>query len=200
MTSVACVTALGALFLGERPTLVSGAGIALTVAGLALFAGVAPMAPLDPLGIVAVGLSSIGYGGWLVLGREIVHRSPSSRGLVAASMSIGALPLLGGALAAEPVPPADWSLLLIVGWLAVVNTAFAFSLWTESQRGLLAYESNIVSNLVLVEASLLALVFLAEPLGPAQWGGIGLVLAGVALTQLRATGPRPAVPEEIETP
>ena len=200
VTSVVVVTVLGMVFLDERPTALSFGGIALTVAGLALFAGVAPIGGIDPAGAVAVTFSSIGYGGWLVLGRHMLHRGTSSRGVVAGSMTLGTLPLCAIAAAFEPPPPADVSLLALIAWLAVVNTAVAFTLWAESQRGLRAYESNVLSNLVLVEASLLAFVFLAEPLGAPQWAGIGLVLAGVLLTQLRASGPRPIVPEELEEP
>src|SRR5437660_1438126 len=115
-----------------------------------------------------------------------------SAGLVLALVS---LPQVVGAARAVGL-----SRLALIAWLAVVNTAVAFTLWAESQRGLRAYESNVLSNLVLVEASLLALVFLAEPLGAPQWAGIGLVLAGVLLTELRASGPRPIVPEELEEP
>jgi drug/metabolite transporter (DMT)-like permease len=190
------VAALGALFLGERPTLAGHAGILVTIAGLGLFAGIDPIGALDPAGVIAIAISTIAWASWIVLSRRLMQRAPSAQGLTATSMLVGSLPLLPAAIAAEALPRLDASLVLILAWLAVANTAVAFSLWAASQRALQAYESNLLSNLVLVEASFLAFLILGEALGLAQWTGIALVLGGVALTQLPRRDVTPVLPEE----
>jgi drug/metabolite transporter (DMT)-like permease len=40
---------------------------------------------------------------------------------------------------------------LIIGWLSVINTAFAFTLWNHTLRTLTAVESSVMNNTVLVQ-------------------------------------------------
>jgi drug/metabolite transporter (DMT)-like permease len=58
-----------------------------------------------------------------------------------------------------------------------VNTAFAFTLWTHTQRSLAGYESAIINNTMAVQIALLAFFFLGDPLTPARWAAIVLVFA-----------------------
>jgi drug/metabolite transporter (DMT)-like permease len=53
---------------------------------------------------------------------------------------------------------------LLIAWLAVVNTAFAFTLWNHTLRTLSAVESSIINNLMLPQIAILAFVFLGETL------------------------------------
>ncbi|MGH2499754.1 MAG: EamA family transporter, partial [Candidatus Limnocylindria bacterium] len=173
-------------------------GIALTLAGLAVFAGVAPTGALDPLAVGAIGASSLAFAGWLVLGRHFVRGAVPASGLTAASMLVGTLPLLPVAALVERPPALDVPVIAIIAWLSVVNTAVAFTVWAESQRGLRAYESNVLTSVVVVEASVLAFFVLGEPLGPPQWLGLATVVAGVTLTQLPRRTVTPALPEGAE--
>ena len=65
----------------------------------------------------------------------------------------------------------------IVIWLAVVNTAFAFTLWNHTLRTLSAVESSIINNTMLVQIALLAWAFLGEPLTERQIAG--MIVAGL---------------------
>lgn len=74
---------------------------------------------------------------------------------------------------------------VIIGWLAVVNTAFAFTLWNHTLRTLSAMESSIINSTMLIQIAILAWLFLGERL---TWQeGIGMVLAGLGtlIVQLR---------------
>jgi drug/metabolite transporter (DMT)-like permease len=64
-------------------------------------------------------------------------------------------------------------------WMAVVNTALAFSWWNESLRHLAATESAAINNLMLLQIAALAWLLLGETPGPSQWLGMVLVTVGV---------------------
>ena len=67
----------------------------------------------------------------------------------------------------------------------MVNTSFAFVLWNHSMRTLRAVESSIITNVMVVEIAVLAWVFLGERLTPLDFVGLGLVIAGTLVVQLR---------------
>ena len=73
---------------------------------------------------------------------------------------------------------------LIVGWLAVVNTAVAFTLWNNTLKTLTAVESSIINNTMLPQIAILAWLFLDEPLNSRQILGIVLVGTGTLIVQL----------------
>ena len=75
---------------------------------------------------------------------------------------------------------------MIIGWLAVVNTAVAFSLWNLSLRRLGALESVGINNTMLVQIGVLAWIFLGERPGVPGMVGVVVVSAGVLLTQTSA--------------
>lgn len=85
--------------------------------------------------------------------------------------------LLGGGLLAQGVPQIGWQGWAIITWLAVVNTALAFTLWNQSQRVLSAMESSIINNTMLAQISLLAWLFLGEEISRREV--VALVIAGV---------------------
>jgi drug/metabolite transporter (DMT)-like permease len=82
--------------------------------------------------------------------------------------------------------PLNWG---IVAWLAVVNTAFAFTLWNHTLRTLPAMESSIINNTMLIQIALLAWIFLGERLNGQEIAGMLVVALGVMVVQL---GRRPA--------
>ena len=87
-------------------------------------------------------------------------------------------------MALEGWPRPDLQGWLIIGWLAVVNTAFAFTLWNHTLRTLTAVESSVVNNTMTIQIAVLAIVFLGERLGPLQLAGLLLAAAGAAVVQL----------------
>jgi drug/metabolite transporter (DMT)-like permease len=102
------------------------------------------------------------------------------------SMGIGSILLLaaGLAVAGPPrLPAGSWAL---VAWLAVVNTAFAFTLWNHTLRTLQAVESSIINGTMLLQIGLLAWVFLGEALSARQIAGMAVAGAGAIVVQLRA--------------
>ena len=92
--------------------------------------------------------------------------------------------LLGVGVASEGWPRLDLTGWLIIAWLAVVNTAFAFTLWNHTLRTLTAVESSVVNNTMTIQIAVLAIIFLGERLGPLQFVGLALAAAGAAVVQL----------------
>jgi len=121
-----------------------------------------------------------------ILGRE-VNRSGNLHPLTVTvvSMGIGGLVLLISGLGFQGLPHlslGNWGIIL---WLAVVNTAFAFTLWNLTLRTLTAMESTVINNTMLIQIAILAWIFLGESLS--GWKIVGLIVAGAGalLVQLR---------------
>jgi drug/metabolite transporter (DMT)-like permease len=86
----------------------------------------------------------------------------------------------------EGVPRLDGSAWATILWLAIVNTAVAFTLWNHTQRRLTAIESSLINNTMLVQIAILAWIFLGEPIGAREGAGLVLAVLGVVLVQLPA--------------
>jgi drug/metabolite transporter (DMT)-like permease len=73
----------------------------------------------------------------------------------------------------------------LIAWLAVVNTAFAFTLWNHTLRTLSAVESSVINSLMMPQIAILAYLFLGEMLNVREILGLALVGLGVVVVQLR---------------
>ena len=88
-------------------------------------------------------------------------------------MGIGSIALLGTGLAIEGFTSLSLLNWAMIGWLAVVNTAFAFTLWNHTMRSLPAMESSIINNTMMIQIPILAMLFLGEQI---TWReGLGMV-------------------------
>lgn len=180
------VALLGILLLAERPTVLQWAGVVLNIAGILIYfypvslpAGHVVGLAVVIVGVLANALSSI-------LGRRINReRTVPPLGVTIVSMGVGAVVLLVTGLLVQGLPPLSLVHWAIIGWLAVVNTAFAFTLWNHTLRTLSAMQSTIINSTMLVQIAILAWVFLGERL---TWQeGMGMALAGVGalIVQIR---------------
>jgi non-canonical purine NTP pyrophosphatase (RdgB/HAM1 family) len=119
-----------------------------------------------------------------LMGRS-VNRGSAAGPLVttAVSMTAGALVLMSAGVAVDGIPVLSLQAVAIIAWLAVVNTALAFTLWNFSLRQLTASQSSVINNAMLVQIGLLGWAFLGQEPGPWQWAGLIVVSAGVAAGQ-----------------
>lgn len=177
MTPLA-VALSSAAFLDEPTTGRQRAGGAVIVLGAAAyFAG--------DLGATAVGVAAALTGlaanaAASLLGRSVNRTTALTSGTVTAvSMSVGAALLIATGLAVDGVPRPGTAALVVIAWLAVVNTALAFTWWNRSLRTLTATESAAINTTMAVQIPILGWIFLDEPLGLPEIAGISMVVAGV---------------------
>jgi len=100
-------------------------------------------------------------------------------------MGVGAVALLAIGIVVQGLPRLDGQSWGIVVYLAVVNTALAFTLWNHTLQRLTAMESSVINNTMLLQIVVLAWMFLDEPLGWRAVVGIGLAAVGALAVQLR---------------
>jgi probable blue pigment (indigoidine) exporter len=172
------VFVLGEVF--TRRTAVAGAlgvgGVALLVIGLD--------AALDPIGLAAA------FGGTVSMATGVVLTKHWGRPVdlmtfTGWQLTAGGLMLVPVALLAEGIPPAPTLANLVgFGWLAIVGTGVAYSLWF---RGVQILPVAMTSFLVLLSplmATALGWVFLSEDLTPLQIVGAAIVAIAVIAPQL----------------
>jgi drug/metabolite transporter (DMT)-like permease len=164
------------------------AGIGVLVAGAALYFGGIDLGRAGLIGLAAAvlcaGSSTIGQHLSRDVNRDAQARLGGPIGLTALSMAIGSLLLLGVGVWLEGWPMLDLRGWAIVGWLAAVNTAFAFTLYNRTLRVLTAVESSVIVNLLLVMVAAMAWIFLGETLGLREIAGLALATAGVLIVQV----------------
>ena len=192
--STVVVALLSGVMLRERPTIWQWAGIVAALTGIYVYFHPVDVGSSQLSGILAALTGMLALAGAAIVGRTVARSRVASPVLVSAvSMGIGSVVLLSCGLLLQGIPAVSLRNWVIIGWMAVVNTSFAFVLWNHSLRTLTAVESNIITNVMIVEIAVLAWVFLGEGLTPLDTIGLGLVIGGTLLVQLR--GGRPASPD-----
>jgi drug/metabolite transporter (DMT)-like permease len=179
------VAALGIVTLREYPTLGQWVGVGIFLLGILIYfyPEVLPSGQLFGLMVMGVGVLANAVGG--IIGRGVNRQERINPLIVTAiSMCIGAVALLALGLATEPPPTLTLQGWAIIVWLALVNTAFAFTLWSHTQRTLTATESSIINGTMLAQIAFLAWLFLGESLTLQDLSGIALVALGTLLVQL----------------
>ena len=185
LTSVV-VGVAGIWLIREAPSRLQWIGVAVTVLGVGLYFLPITFAGTIGIGLLVAMIGMLSNAASSLLGRKInlqEHLSPLVVTFV--SMGIGSVLLLAiGILTQGFGKPtvSDWA---IIGWLAVVNTAFAFTVWNHTLRTLSAIESSVINSLMMPQIAVLAYVFLGETLSFKEVIGLVLVGVGVFIVQRR---------------
>ncbi len=179
------VAVLGMIWLSEIPTSFQWVGILLALLGAGIYFRPAAIPASQTIGIVVSLLGVLTNASSSILGRD-VNRSLDIPPLVVTviSMGSGSVLLLGTGLVLEGIPainPRGWAIIL---WLAVVNTAFAFSLWNRTLRTLTAIESSIINSTMMIWIPIFAVLFLGESITLKEALGLLLAGAGTLVVQL----------------
>ncbi len=173
------------LLLGEPVSAAHWAGLGIALAGGAVYFAGADLGRAGTMGLAVCALGLAANAGQTLLGRYVNRTAHLPPLLVTMpSMAIGALILLPAGALTTPLPVLSVQNWLSVGWLAAVNTAFAFTLWNHTQRTLPAVETSLINTSMLLQVTLMTWVVLGETPTAQQWFGIALVLAGVITAQL----------------
>ena len=189
----ALITLAAALFLRERLTVASTAGVLLALAGVlvvlsrgdpgALLTGPPGAGDVLMLGAIA------SWTAYTVLGRRAPRVPPITSTALQALLTVLLLAppsLAAGGPALPGTAPVAWALVFI----AVCPSVLSYLLWNRALRVVPPGRAGVFLNLITVFTALLALAG-GQRLQAAQVAGGVVVLAGVALAGARAPA-RPA--------
>lgn len=172
------VALFGIIWLSEYPTRFQWVGIALATTGGLIYFYPLVLPQGYQVGILVSVVGVVANAGAVIIGRNI-NRSRELHPLVvtAVSMGIGAVVLLAVGIATQGLPSINLTGWVIIAWLAVVNTAVAFTLWNYTLQTLSATESSIINGTMLIWIPILAVVLLDEQVTGKEL--LGLVAAGI---------------------
>lgn len=179
--TTALVVLLG-VFIQEYPTRRQWLGMGVFMLGALVYFG--PQSLPSSLGLlfgaVCVLFNAISSVWGRVVNRE---RNLSPLVVTAVSMSIGSGLLIIGGLLTEDMPILTSQSSIMVIWLGIFHTAFAFTLWNKSLQHLQAFESSIINNTMLIQIAILAWIFLDETITPVELIGLILATVGTLIVQ-----------------
>ena len=185
-------------FVAFREVRVTGmrlVGVAVGFVGVALLVGAQPEGKV--LGALAVVGMAFCYGvGGLLTGRYLKPVQPVVVGF--ASTAIATLVWLPVGVAEAPSQMPGWKTIASVVALGIPGTALAYLLFFGLITGAGAAYTSLVTYLIPPIAMAYGAIFLDERFGAYAFGGLALILGGVALGT-GAVGPRRArQPEPVD--
>jgi len=199
---------MSVLILKEPPSVFQVLGAVIAFSGLRVFFPEPPQGG-ELLGIILIliSISGIAYTNNIARKLAVETKNKISNNVISTlAIMIGAPISITIYLIIEGLPTAmptlgTWGAVLFV---ALFNRAIGLTVWNLILRTLRSYEASILGASTVIWTSLLAVLFLKEQLQPNQIIGIGMMLVGLILVQVR-TGPlkgmlkpRDKLPKEIK--
>ena len=170
----------------EQPSLIQWSGIILSLFGAMIYFLPLSIEKGQLPGVIAGLVALTANAASAIYGRHINSRGDLTPVVVTTiSMGVGGLIMLitGGLTQGfGDLNTQQWG---IIFWLALINTAFAFTLWNKTLQTLTAVESSIINGTMLPQIAILAWIFLGEQLNTKQIIGMILVGIGALIVQLR---------------
>ena len=183
------VAIMGIFLLSEKPTTIQWIGSSLFIVGIITYFLPISLIANQAIGLLVMLIGVLANAISAIIGRDI-NRNKDISPLVITfiSMGVGAIILIIIGFSLNGIPEISfktWGFLL---WLAVINTAFAFTLWNLTLRTLTAMESSIINGTMLIQIAILAWYFLGETITFKE--GIGMTIAafGAVLVQIKKRG------------
>src|SRR2546423_5977739 len=122
----------------DRGEPIQAAGIFVVLVGAALYFLPLALPAAAGVGLVVGVLGMLANAASSILGRHVARDAVERLGgvvpMTALSMLLGGVVMLATGVASSGAPALDTSGWTLVLWLAVVNTAFAFTLWNHTLR------------------------------------------------------------------
>ena len=189
--SSVAVAILGIFWLSEIPTVIQWSGILFALTGAVIYFIPIAIPENQTLGVIVAGLGILANAVASILGRDI-NRTLKYPPLVVTviSMGAGSISLLLTGFVTEGIPAINLQGWGIIIWLALVNTAFAFTLWNHTLRTLTAMESSIINGTMMIWIPIFAVIFLGEVISNKQIIGLIIVSTGTLIVQLRNPFPK----------
>ncbi len=181
------IVAVMAIFLiKEIPTSLQWIGVVLFIVGILTYFFPVSLSEDHSLGLIVMTVGVLANSASAVLGRNVNQKGNVNPLVVTViSMGIGSIILLASGLFIQGLPSISLENIFYLFWLAVINTALAFTIWNYTLRTLTAMESSIINGTMLIQIAILAWIFLGEAITIKE--GIGMLIAviGALLVQLK---------------
>jgi drug/metabolite transporter (DMT)-like permease len=179
------VLAMAIPWLKESPTLAETFFIILSLFGVLVYFYPLDLVSLSLFGLLIGIVSLVANSVSAVVGRAINRIQDTPAIIVTGiSMSIGSLVLLILGLTTEVLIPLSLLAWLSILWLAVMNTALAFTLWNNAMRALRAIDTTLINSTMMPQIVLLSILFLGEFPDLSDWIGLVLLAIGIAAVQV----------------
>ncbi len=179
------VLLMGAVWLRETPSRDQTLWIALGVFGAMLYFYPLDLLSQSLIGIIVVLVGVLANALSSVLGRYInKERIAPPVVITGISMAVGSSLLLITGLIIEELTTITPLAFFYISWLAIVNTAFAFTLWNRAMQTLRAVDMTIINSTMLPQIVVFSILFLGESPTPLDWVGLTLLALSVAFVQI----------------
>lgn len=181
------IVAVMAIFLiNEFPTKLQWTGVVFFVIGISTYFYPVSLNEDQLLGLVVMTVGVFANSSSAVLGRSINRKGNINPVVVTViSIGIGSVILLTVGIIVRGFPSISFENTLYLLWLAIINTALAFTIWNYTLRTLTAMESSIINGTMLIQIAVLAWIFLGESITLKELSGMLIAAIGAILVQLK---------------
>lgn len=180
------VAIMGIYILNEKPSVLQLIGAALFIIGIITYFFPISLIGSQASGLIIMLIGVLANAVSAIIGRDINRKQNISPVVVTfISMGIGALILLIIGIALSGLPIISLKTWLFLIWLAVINTAFAFTLWNLMLRSLTAMKSSIINGTMLIQIAVLAWYFLGENISFQAVTGMTIAAIGAVIVQIK---------------
>ena len=172
----------------ETPSMKESVLVILGIVGVLLY-----FYPLDFVGVSIIGLvialvSLFANTISSILGRAVNRKRDTPPLVITGVMiAVGGFFLLLLSVMVEPIQPLSPLSWFYILWLASVNTALAFTLWSRSQRVLRAIDMAMINSTMMPQIVVLSIIFLGELPTLLDWVGLILLAISVGAIQVIQT-------------
>lgn len=180
--------AMSIFILHEYPSIFQLLGAGIAIYGITLFFN-APLQGGELIGILLVVVSLIAVAFTNNIARKLALETEnklSNNFVSTMALLIGGTGvLIIGLLFDFPPRVPDLKSWGIVIYSALVNVALGLTVWNHILRTLRSYEASIMGASTIIWTTLLAILILGESLQLTQWLGMGTMVIGLMLVQVR---------------
>ncbi|MCB0088991.1 MAG: DMT family transporter [Caldilineaceae bacterium] len=174
--------------LKESPTVFQVLGAVTALFGLRIFFDQIPSAT-ELVGVlfVAISITGIAYTNNIARKLAMLTNFSLSNNIITtlAILMGGSVMVLTGVATDWPPQVHGWQNWAIVFYAGIFMVGVGLTVWNQILRTLRSYEASILGASTVIWTSLLAIPILGETLDPNQMAGIGLMIVGLALVQVR---------------
>jgi len=180
------VTVVAIFLLREIPSGLQWIGVILFIAGIFTYFFPINLSENQVTGLIVMTIGVLANSSSAILGRSINREAKINPVVITIiSMGIGSVILLFTGIVIQGLPSISFTNLIYLLWLAVINTALAFTIWNFTLRSLSAMESSIINGTMLIQITVLAWVFLGETIALQEGVGMLIAACGALLVQLK---------------